>query len=195
MRRTGHSAKLLCALFGLVLGLTLFMGIKVVHPPAAEVLEEEFKTADPPTAEIPEEEFKEILDTPIPKIEMESLEGEETISSRYYIDQAYLLVFADSDCLICDEIYPQLREASGVLPLLIVSGGSRQEMVNKLHEYRLDTPVAYDPFHVLGKALSVSGVPTAMYINFQGHVVEATSGGLSTKKLIRSAMKMMGSDN
>ena len=179
MRRTDHSAKFLCALFGLVLGLTVFMGTKVVPPPAAEVLEK-----------VPDEEFKEILDTPIPRIEMASLEG-KTISSRHYRDQAYLLVFADPDCSICDEIYPQLKEASDVLPLLIVSSGSRQEMVNKLHEYRLDYPVAYDSLHVLGQALNVRGVPTAMYINSQGHIVEAATGDLSTKKLIRSAIEMV----
>jgi len=175
-----------------VLGLTVFTRLKEGHLPATEVLEGS-KVADP-TSEVLYEEFKKILDTPIPKIEMESLEG-ETISSRHYRSQAYLLVFADPDCLICDEIYPQLREASGVLPLLVVSSGGRQEMVNKLREYKLDCPVAYDSLHVLGQILHVRGVPTAMYINSQGHIVGAVTGDLSTKKLIRSTMEMVQSDN
>ena len=149
---------------GLLLGTCAFLAAKIVNPPSVDPLDVE---------------FWDLLGTQAAVLELENLAGTGTVSNAPFVGEPYLLIFADPTCNACEVIYPHLLRASqaqGVNVLLIASG-DRQAMQNKMEEYSFSFPVAFDSLLTANPSFEVNAFPTAVWVDAEGKVTKAATGG------------------
>ncbi|MEW6754940.1 MAG: redoxin domain-containing protein [Candidatus Latescibacterota bacterium] len=156
---------------GLLAGTALFLAAKVHHPPPIERLDVE---------------YWDLLGTPVPEVDLETLEG-ACISSRPFGSQEYLVFVGDPGCPACDEVYPELRKAAEHLPVLLVYTHGLEASRAKAAEHTFPFPVAFDSLEALTDPLRVAGYPTAYWIAADGRIRKAASGNRSSTAVVRLA--------
>ena len=167
-------AMTLIAATGTLLGACAFLAAKIVNPPPIDPLDVE---------------FWDLLGTQAAVLELESLEGMGQVSNAQFAGEPYLLIFADPTCRACESIYPHLLRASQVqgVNTLFIASGDRQAMKDKVEEHSFSFPVAFDSLLTANKPFEVNAFPTAVWVDAEGKVAKAATGGLPAVVVIGMA--------
>jgi peroxiredoxin len=166
-----------CVVVGMLCGMAVFLGAKVNNPPQVDYMDVE---------------HWDLLGTPVPDVELQTLDG-DPISSRHFAGQEHVIFFTDPGCGLCDEVYPALRAAAAEgLPVLMVGQQGLVEMRTKVAQEGLAFPVAYDSMGVLGDAMRVAGLPTAAWIDGAGAVVKESTGNNASRAVVQMAVAHRG---
>ena len=149
---------------GILLGACAFLAAKIVNPPSIDPLDVE---------------FWDLLGTQVAVLELGSLAGTGMVSNAQFAGDPYLLIFADPTCRACEVIYPHLLRASQVqgVNVLFIASGDRQAMRDKVEEHSFLFPVAFDSLLTANKPLGVQAFPTAIWVDAEGKVAKAATGG------------------
>ena len=149
---------------GILLGACTFLAAKILNPSPINPLDVE---------------FWDLLGTQAAVLELESLEGTRTVSNEQFAGEPYLLIFADPTCRACETIYPHLLRASQVqrVNILFIASGDRQAMQDKMEEYSFSFPVAFDSLLTANAPFEVNAFPTAVWVDAEGKVAKAATGG------------------
>ena len=149
---------------GLLLGTCAFLAAKIVNPPSVDPLDVE---------------FWDLLGTQVAVLELESLAGTGTVSNAQFAGEPYLLIFADPDCRACEVIYPRLLRASQVqgVNVLLIASGDRPAMRDKVAEHSFAFPVAFDSLLTANPSFEVNAFPTAVWVDAEGKIDKAATGG------------------
>lgn len=149
---------------GILLGACTFLAAKILNPPPINLLDVE---------------FWDLLGTQATVLELESLAGTEKVSNAQFVGEPYLLIFADPTCSACEIIYPHLLRASQIqgANILFIASGDRQAMQDKMEEYSFPFPVAFDSLLTANVPFEVNAFPTAVWVDAEGKVAKAATGG------------------
>ena len=115
--------------------------------------------------------------------------GTVRFPTRQFAGEPYLLIFADPTCRACESIYPHLLRASQVqgVNTLFIASGDRQAMKDKVEEHSFSFPVAFDSLLTANKPFEVNAFPTAVWVDAEGKVAKAATGGLPAVVVIGMA--------
>ena len=172
--RPNRWATTLIVATGVLLGACTFLAAKIVNPPPIDPLDVE---------------FWDLLGTQATLLELESLAGTGQVSNAPFAGEPYLLIFADPTCRACESIYPHLLRASQVqgVNTLFIASGDRQAMKDKVEEHSFSFPVAFDSLLTANKPFEVNAFPTAVWVDAEGKVAKAATGGLPAVVVIGMA--------
>ena len=163
--RPNRGATTLIVATGVLLGACTFLAAKIVNPPPIDPLDVE---------------FWDLLGTQAAVLELESLAGTGKVSNAQFAGEPYLLIFADPTCSACEIIYPHLLRASQIqgANILFIASGDRQALQDKMEEYSFSFPVAFDSLLTANPPFEVNAFPTAVWVDAEGKVAKASTGGL-----------------
>ena len=172
--RPNRGATALIVATGILLGMCTFLAAKIVNPPPIDPLDVE---------------FWDLLGTQAAILELEDLTGTGTVSNAQFAGEPYLLIFADPTCRACETIYPHLLRASQVqgVNVLFIASGDRQAMQDKVEEHSFSFPVAFDSLLTANPPFAVNAFPTAVWVDAEGNVAKAATGGLPAVVVIGMA--------
>ena len=167
------AVRVLLGAVGLLLGVCTFLGARTRNPPVQVSLGEE---------------SPEFLGEAVPEVRFPALaDTEGVLSTGEPHGRDRLIVFSDTGCSLCDELYPLLRQAGERLPVLIVAMGNRQQAQAKVKEHGLGVSVAFDSLLNSAGVLGVWQYPTVMLVSRDDVVKKAASGNLAAR-VVQDAM-------
>ena len=172
--RPNRGATTLIVATGILLGACTFLAAKIVNPPPIDPLDVE---------------FWDLLGTQAAVLELEDLAGTGTVSNAPFVNQPYLLIFADSECSACESIYPHLLRASQVqgVNVLFIASGDRPAMRSKVEEHSFAFPVAFDSLLTANAPFAVKAFPAAVLVDAEGNIAKAATGDQTAIAVIRLA--------
>ena len=71
--------------------------------------------------------------------------------------------------------------------VLFIASGDRQAMKDKVEEYSLSFPVAFDSLLTANKPFEVSAFPTSILVDAEGNIAKAATGDQTAVAVIRLA--------
>ena len=95
----------------------------------------------------------------------------------------YILYFTDSDCKACDATYSSSKKVTGILPVFIVGLGQRDVLASKLKAQDISAIVGYDSTRSVLKNFGISGLPSALLVDEDGIIRQASMGRASIDRL------------
>ena len=154
---------------GILLALCISVGIRLVGSPPG----------------ILENPLAYLVGMQVPLFKIDGLAG-DSVSPELITDSPYILYFTDSNCRACDATYPSLKKATATLPALIVGLGHREDLASKLKAQDISAPVGYDSTRAVLKTLGISGLPSALLVDKNGIIRQASMGRLSIDRMFSS---------
>ena len=154
---------------GILLALCISVGIRLVgHPPG-----------------ILENPLAYLIGMQVPVFKIDGLSGNR-VSPELMTDSPYILYFTDSNCRACDATYPSLKKATATLPALIVGLGHREDLASKLKVQDISALTGYDSTRAVLKTFGISGLPSALLVDENGIIRQASMGRHSIDRMFSS---------
>lgn len=121
-----------------------------------------------------------LLAQQVPNFTLNDLEGNALELDSFRGDQKTLLYFWATWCVNCHEKLQffnedkALFEERGMRLLMVNSGESRDKVLQYVQRQGLDLPMVLDEESSLDEAYAIEGLPTIVFVNAQGVVMNVT---------------------
>ena len=128
--------------------------------------------------------YVDLLGTEMPPVMVVDWDGEQ---QTLVLAERHLLLFVDPTCPLCETIYPAAKAAHDQLPTVLIFPGE----VEQIHEYiaaqGLESISAVRDAASLNEQLSLTGVPTALYVEAD-QIIDIGTGDRFALSVIEGAL-------
>lgn len=163
--RWGFHAVLLPILWG----LSMWMLRQVLHPLPLEVTDID---------------YVDMLGTEMPPVMVADLDGEQRTLS---LAEHHLLLFVDPACPLCETIYPAAKAAHEQFPTVLIFPAAAEQVEDYIAAQGLESISAMRDAALLGEQLSLTGIPTALYIK-ANRIIDIGTGDQFALSVIKGAL-------
>lgn len=129
-------------------------------------------------------DYVDLLGTEMPPVMVVDWDGEQRTLA---LAERHLLLFVDPTCPLCETVYPAAKAAHDQLPTVLIFPGE----VEQIHEYiaaqDLESIMSVRDAVSLNEQLSLTGVPTALYIE-ANRIVDIGTGDQFVFSVIEGAL-------
>ena len=150
-------------------GLGVWMLRQVLHPMPLEVTDID---------------YVDLLGTEMPPVVVADLDGEQRTLS---LAERHLLLFVDPACSLCETIYPAAKAAHDQLPTVLIFPEEVEQIDEYIAAQGLESIASVRDAVSLNEQLSLTGVPTALYIE-ANRIVDIGTGDQFAFSVIKGAL-------
>ena len=150
-------------------GLGAWMLRQVIHPTPLEVTDID---------------YVDLLGTQMPPVVVVDLNGEERTLS---LAERHLLLFVDPTCPLCETIYPTAKAVHEQLSTVLIFPEEVEQVKDYIAAQSLESISAVRDAVSLNEQLSLTGIPTALYIE-ANQIVDIGTGDQFALSVIEGAL-------
>jgi len=167
---------ILCALTGLLLAFSVSVGVRL-------------STGRPPGQ--PPAQFGHLLGERAPGFELPAPTGQPYAFTATSLPRGGLLYFGDTDCSACQAALPSLKEAAGLLPVIVVSSGDREQLVQLAEGEAPFAAVLWDSARSVRQRYQVFRLPSALLVDPMGRVRAGAHGSSCVDRLMPACQALV----
>lgn len=138
----------------------------------------------PMPLEVTDIDYVDLLGTEMPPVVVSDLDGEQRTLP---LAERHLLLFVDPACSLCETIYPAAKAAHEQLPTILIFPEEVEQVDEYIAAQGLESISAVRDAALLNEQLSLTGIPTALYIE-ANQIVDIGTGDQFALSVIEGAL-------
>ena len=129
-------------------------------------------------------DYVDLLGNEMPPMVVADLDGEQRTLP---LAERHLLLFVDPACPLCETIYPAAKAAYDQLPIVLIFPEEVEQVEDYIAAQGLESFLAVRDVSLLNERLSLTGVPTALYIE-ANQIIDIGTGDRFVLSIIEGAL-------
>ena len=138
----------------------------------------------PMPLEVTDIDYVDLLGTEMPPVVVAGLDGEERTLS---LAEQHLLLFVDPACSLCETVYPAAKAMQDQLPTVLIFPKEVEQVEEYIAAQDLESISSVRDAASLNEQLSLTGIPTALYIE-ANRIIDIGTGDQFALSVIEGAL-------